>query len=197
MKLKRMEGNRHTQEDLLKMYYSGMTIKQIAQVHNVKTTTMYQRLKKAGCVFRRTGMPKGYKMERESIEKSARKRKGLRWTAERKLKLSGTKKYHYNGLNGYGHTKKHRSGYILVYAPDHPNATKDGYIMQHTVIMEQHLHRYLNPWEVVHHINHIRDDNRIENLALMGKKEHATQHMKERHAKRGNDLLIKQSLSEI
>lgn len=193
-----------THEDLLKMrerykemYYSGMTVKQIAQVYNVETLTMYQRLKKAGCVFRSTGHPKGYKPKPESIEKSAQKRRGLKLSAETKQKMSEAKKCHYNGLNGYGHTKKHNRGYILAYAPDHPNATKDGYIMLHTVIMEQHLHRYLNPREVVHHINHIRDDNRIENLALMDKKEHAAQHMKERHAKRRNGLSIVANSSEI
>lgn len=96
----------------------------------------------------------------------------------------------YNGLNGYGHTKDHNRGYVLAYVPKHPNAHRDGYLMLHTVLMEQKIGRYLKPNEVVHHINHDRKDNRLENLMLMDKKEHMRMHMIERHQKRRNDLSI-------
>ena len=52
--------------------------------------------------------------------------------------------------------------------------------MEHRYIMEKHIGRMLENDETVHHINHVKDDNRIENLQLMTFKEHAGLHMRER-----------------
>lgn len=83
-----------------------------------------------------------------------------------------------------GHEVKTKSGYIVVYAPEHPRANKAGTVPKHTLVMERHLGRYLEDDEVVHHINHIRDDNRIENLQLMQISEHLKMHGHETAKKR-------------
>ena len=59
------------------------------------------------------------------------------------------------------------SGYVYVLVPDHPQADACGYYEEHRLVMEQHLGRVLKPTECVHHFNHNRTDNRIENLELM------------------------------
>ncbi len=61
---------------------------------------------------------------------------------------------------------KHQRGYILIYKPEHPFATKGGYVFEHRLIIEKQIGRYLKSKEVVHHINGNPSDNRLGNLML-------------------------------
>jgi hypothetical protein len=49
---------------------------------------------------------------------------------------------------------------------DHPSAKANGWALEHRVKMSDHIGRPLMAHESVHHINGVRDDNRIENLEL-------------------------------
>lgn len=169
-------------------YNSGKyTIKQIAEKQGVSTGKMYYELRDAGCKF--IHKRRKEKSPDEWLHRSLAQ-KGKKLSEKQRREISERNSCNYNGLNGYGHTKDHNRGYVLVYVPLHPHAHKDGYQMFHTVLMERHIGRYLNDDEVVHHKNHDRKDNRIENLQLMKKKDHMSMHMKERYEKGRRSLSI-------
>lgn len=77
--------------------------------------------------------------------------------------------------NWQGGKYKTEEGYILVYRPEHPYCNINGYVLEHRLIMEKYLGRYLTKEEVVHYKNGIKNDNRIKNLQLFkNKSEHSS-----------------------
>ncbi|KKN34680.1 hypothetical protein LCGC14_0791070 [marine sediment metagenome] len=67
-------------------------------------------------------------------------------------------------------------GYVHRYlGPDNPfrpMCNANGYIAEHRLVMAKHLNRLLNSDEIVHHKNHLREDNKIGNLEIMTAQEH-------------------------
>ena len=93
----------------------------------------------------------------------------------------GRPKGSWSGVNNprwKGGQRIDRNGYISLKNPEHPNATKDGYVREHTLIMSNFIGRPIKPDETVHHINGITNDNRLENLIIMKRKSHTSLHHK-------------------
>ena len=68
--------------------------------------------------------------------------------------------------NWRGGRTRHKRGYLMVWAPEHPRTGNGSYVFEHVLVMEEILGRLLLPGENVHHRNGVKDDNRPENLEL-------------------------------
>lgn len=64
-------------------------------------------------------------------------------------------------------TRISRWGYKMIYSPNHQHRDSHNCVLEHRLVMEKHLGRYLEPQERVHHKNENKLDNRIENLELL------------------------------
>jgi len=132
--------------------------------------------------------PKGFHLSEETKAKIRAARfanngmKGKHHTEETRAKMRAAKNPSWakgeEAINWKGGRTVDKKGYTLIYKPNHPNAVGN-YMLEHRLIMEQHLGRLLERDEDVHHINHDPSDNRLENLMLVP---HAV-HFRNHHSK--------------
>lgn len=95
---------------------------------------------------------------------------------------TGTKVGRYNKTGNKnpkwrGGSFREKDGRTLIYTPNHPFPNHSGlYVYRYRLVVEKHLKRYLEPGELVHHINGDCTDDRLKNLVVTNKSDHARFH---------------------
>ena len=75
-----------------------------------------------------------------------------------------------------GGISKTSKGYRLIKMPEHHRADNKGYVLEHILIFEKETGLQVPNDCCVHHLNGIKNDNRIENLCLMTHSAHTKYH---------------------
>ncbi len=107
---------------------------------------------------------------------------------EKEVIARGICQMHYRRWSLYGdpsivkidYANKKPETYKAVIAHGHPNASSNGIILEHRLVMSRILGRPLMPNENVHHKNGDRKDNRPENLELWNTAQPAGQRVEDK-----------------
>jgi len=168
----------------IEKYQSGLSLEAVGKLFNVNFVTIRNVLKGHNIERRKTGNPIKILDEEPanniiklyngglSQEKIAAKLHTSQTRISRLLQFNGIdcgmrRGARHHAWQGGKHT---RNGYVFVSitkdSPYSSMAVSNGYVMEHRLVLAQHLQRPLTKNETVHHINGNTQDNRIENLQL-------------------------------
>lgn len=156
------------------LYVCGMSIPEVSQATGIPLSTLRFRFKKAGILrSRHQGVIQAAKRGRMSGSLGVSRN----FTPEWCMNISKSKKG-----KGKGFSLK-PSGYIDI------TMGENKFRGQHVVVMESAIGRRIQAHECVHHVDHNKQNNDLDNLRLMTKSEHSRHHALEALPNRNRDTL--------
>ena len=122
----------------------------------------------------------------KTIFERPRRCSSVNWVARKYCSRPCSRKGHSNFMTGrkgkeasnwQGGESVSGDGYKMIYNPDHHRSNATNRVREHIIIVEEALKRSLNEKEVIHHIDHNRTNNSLENLYLFdSNSEHSKYH---------------------
>lgn len=116
---------------------------------------------------------KGIPCREETKKKLSEQRKGKHFSPDTEFtseRMRGKKNNRWKGGKYVSY-----QGYVMILNPEHHRANTRGYVPEQILVAEKILGRLLEDSEVVHHLNHIKTDNRPKNLKIFANR---SDHMK-------------------
>jgi transposase-like protein len=173
--------------DIVRLYLAGESTSKLGSQFGCNARTIANVLKRKGVELRPRGAESAFANNESAVAEAVRLHKegwsqvrigrqlGVSQIVVSRLLLAhGYARFPHAAGERHGHWKGGRTltegGYVLVcVSPDHPMASmrlKNGYILEHRLVMAEHLGRPLTRTETVHHIDGVHGHNTIENLQL-------------------------------
>lgn len=142
--------------ELIRQYNEGKSLQQLSHIFNINHKTLSRRLQLLGIKLRNRS-----------------EYTTLAWSGNRKQRDKSTYKTGKDNHLWKGGRLKMRDGYILTYTgKDRGTCSHNLYLPEHIKVWEDFNNKKVPEGWIVHHVNGIRDDNRIENLIAMPKEQH-------------------------